>query len=110
MCPRLLILLPLALAPALSACVLDGGNPVRDAAKAAGFTPKPVQAPDFVVQSRREGTDYLPVGVSAPPRPIRAKSPAGAKDLEAELDASRRRNEARGKDAAKAGAAAKPAP
>ncbi|MFE1601870.1 hypothetical protein [Methylobacterium sp. ID0610] len=98
---RLLILLALASAPLLSACVLDSAT-VRDAAQSAGFTPKPPQSADFVVQSRRENTDYLPVGVSAPPRTIRAKSATGVKDLEADLDASRRRNEAKGKDAAKA--------
>ncbi|ACA20092.1 conserved hypothetical protein [Methylobacterium sp. 4-46] len=100
----------LTLAPALSACVLDGSNPVRDAARAIVPAPKPVEAPDFVARSRRPDIDYVPVGTSAPPRPVRAKSAAGVKDLEAELDASRRRNEAKGRDAAGAGAAAKPAP
>ncbi|MGE7413746.1 hypothetical protein [Methylobacterium tarhaniae] len=88
-------------------CVLDGAG-VRDAAKSAGFGPKEVAAPDFVAQTRREGGDFLPVGVSAPPRETRAKSAAGVKALEAELDASRQRNEARGRDAAKVGGAVKP--
>ena len=88
-------------------CVLDGAG-IRDAAKSAGLGPKEVAAPDFVEKSRRGGGDFLPVGVSAPPRETRAKSAAGVKALEAELDASRQRNEARGRDAAKVGGAVKP--
>lgn len=88
-------------------CVLDGAG-VRDAAKSAGFGPKEVAAPDFVAQSRRGGGDFLPVGESAPPRETRAKSAAGVKQLEADLDASRQRNEVRGRDAAKVGGAVKP--
>ncbi|NGM37533.1 hypothetical protein G4G93_27080 [Methylobacterium sp. DB0501] len=88
-------------------CVLDGAS-VRDAAKSAGFGPKEVAAPDFVTQSRRGGGDFLPVGESAPPRETRAKSAAGVKALEADLDASRQRNEAKGRDAAKVGGAVKP--
>ncbi|GJD52019.1 hypothetical protein OPKNFCMD_4781 [Methylobacterium crusticola] len=102
--------LPLAAglaALALGGCVLDG-SAVRDAAKSAGLGPKEVAAPDFVAQSRREGPGFLPVGVSAPPREIRAKSAAGVKDLEADLDASRQRNEAKGREAARVGSAAKP--
>ncbi|SFU94961.1 hypothetical protein SAMN02799631_03369 [Methylobacterium sp. 174MFSha1.1] len=100
----------LAILPAcLSAggCVLDGAG-IRDAAKSAGFGPKEVAAPDFVKETRRGGGEFLPVGVSAPPRETRAKSAAGVKQLEAELDASRQRNEAKGRDAAKVGGAVKP--
>ncbi len=92
---------------ATGGCVLDGAG-IRDAAKSAGFGPKEVAAPDFVRDTRREGGDFLPVGVSAPPRETRAKSAAGVKALEAELDASRQRNEAKGRDAAKVGGAVKP--
>ncbi|MEH3144517.1 MAG: hypothetical protein PGN34_04035 [Methylobacterium frigidaeris] len=84
----------------LGGCVLDGTG-IRDTIKSAGFAPKPVEAPGFVAASRRDGGDFLPVGVSAPPREIGAKSAAGVKDLEADLDASRRRNEARGREAAR---------
>ncbi|WP_246102078.1 hypothetical protein [Methylobacterium terricola] len=101
---RLAILLACLLA---GGCVLDGAS-VRDAAKSAGFGPKEVAAPDFVTQSRRGGGDFLPVGESAPPRETRAKSAAGVKALEADLDASRQRNEARGRVAAKVGGAVKP--
>ncbi|WP_246153956.1 hypothetical protein [Methylobacterium oryzihabitans] len=93
-------LVALAALLGLGGCVLDGSG-IRDGIKSAGFAPKPVEAPDFVAASRREGGDFLPVGVSAPPREIRAKSAAGVKDLEADLEASRRRNEARGRDAAR---------
>ncbi|WP_245442438.1 hypothetical protein [Methylobacterium terrae] len=92
---------------AAGGCVLDGAS-VRDAAKSAGFGPKEVAAPDFVAQSRRGGGDFLPVGESAPPRETRAKSAAGVKALEADLDASRQRNEVKGRDAAKVGGAVKP--
>lgn len=104
---------PLARAAGLLACLLAGGcvldgASVRDAAKSAGFAPKEVAAPDFVTQSRRGGGDFLPVGESAPPRETRAKSAAGVKALEADLDASRQRNEVKGRDAAKVGGAVKP--
>ncbi|KMO20966.1 hypothetical protein [Methylobacterium platani] len=102
-----MLLAPLAACLLTGGCVLDGAS-VRDAAKSAGFGPKEVAAPDFVVQSRRGNGDFLPVGVSAPPRETRAKSAAGVQQLEAELDASRQRNEAKGRDAAKVGGAVKP--
>ncbi len=92
---------------ATGGCVLDGAG-IRDAAKSAGFGPKEVAAPDFVRETRREAGGFLPVGVSAPPRETRAKSAAGVKALEAELDASRQRNEAKGRDAAKVDGAVKP--
>lgn len=91
------------LAHALVGCVGDA-NPVRDAVNAAGIGPKPVAAPDFVAGSRPAGLDYLPVGVSAPPRESRARSADSVKSLEAELVASRGRNEARGREAGRVGA------
>ncbi len=68
-----------------------------------------VTAPDFVAKSRKEGGDFMPVGVSAPSRPIRAKSSEGTKSLEAELEGARGRNEAKGRAAASAGKATAPA-
>jgi hypothetical protein len=68
----------------------------------------PPKAPDFVAQSRRSGDDFMPVGVSAPARPIRAKTPEGTKALEDELVAARGRNEARGRSAESAAQGAKP--
>ncbi|GEP05046.1 hypothetical protein [Methylobacterium oxalidis] len=56
------------------------------------------ETPDFVAASRRGG-DYLPVGISAPQRPVRAKSAESQKALAAELEGARSRNEARGRAA-----------
>ena len=70
----------------------------------AGSAPKGPEAPDFVANSRSQaGTEYLPVGVSAPPRPVRAKSTESQKALEAELEGARSRNLARGRAAESAG-------
>ncbi|MGU3667968.1 hypothetical protein ACLBX9_27595 [Methylobacterium sp. A49B] len=100
-----------ALAAPLTAC---SGDVVRSLASDAGYGPKVVAAPDFVAESRgKERPDFMPVGVDAPKRPVRAKSVTGQKALEAELESARGRNEARGRAAASAsqGAAAiKPAP
>jgi hypothetical protein len=85
----------LALAlPALGGCMSDA-NPVRDQLNAAGIGPKAVEAPDFVAGSRPGSLDYVPVGTSAPPR-SRVRTAAEVKALEAELEAARGRNEARG--------------
>ena len=76
-----------------------------------GAAPKGPDAPDFVANSRSQaGTEYLPVGVSAPPRPVRAKSMEGQKALESELESARSRNLARGRAAESAGKAVNPAP
>lgn len=104
--------LPLALV-VLAGTALAGGcasdvNPLRDAYVGAGG-PREVRPPDFVANSRKAGDDFLPVGVSAPQRPIRAKSSESAKALEAELVGARGRNEARGRAAESAGRAAGPA-
>ncbi|WP_236960173.1 hypothetical protein [Methylobacterium durans] len=79
---------------ALTAACSADTSPLRLAAA----EPKPVPAPDFVAQSRTSG-DYLPVGISAPVRPVRAKSAESQKALEAELEGARNRNEARGRAA-----------
>lgn len=71
--------------------------------------PKEVKAPDFVANSRKADGDFMPVGVSAPARPIRAKSSEGTKTLEAELEGARGRNEAKGRAASSAGKATVPA-
>lgn len=74
---------------------MGDANPVRDQLNAAGIGPKAVTAPDFVAQSRPRELDYVPVGTAAQDRP-RAKSAAEVKTLEAELEAARGRNAARG--------------
>ena len=99
------------LATSLAAC---SGDVVRSLASDAGYGPKVVAAPDFVTESRgKERPDFMPVGVDAPKRPVRAKSVTGQKALEAELEGARGRNEARGRAATSAGqgaAAIKAAP
>jgi hypothetical protein len=99
------------LAGPLAAC---SGDVVRSLASDAGYGPRVVAAPDFVTESRSKAApDYMPVGVDAPKRSVRAKNVTGQKNLEAELESARGRNEARGRAAASAGqgaAAIKPAP
>jgi len=100
------------LASPLAAC---SGDVVRSLASDAGYGPRVVAAPDFVAETRSPAApDYMPVGVDAPKRPIRAKSITGQKALEAELEGARGRNAARGRAAASAGQGAaatiKPAP
>ena len=100
------------LAGQLAAC---SGDVVRSLASDAGYGPKVVAAPGFVTETRsKERPDFMPVGVDAPKRPVRAKSVTGQKALEAELEGARGRNEARGRAALSAGqggaATLKPAP
>lgn len=95
---------------ALPACTMVEGNPLKEAANAAGIGPKAVAAPDFVANSRPSAPDYLPIGLSAPPPATRPRSAAKVKDLEAELSAARGHNTARGAQAQRAGAAVKPKP
>lgn len=80
----------------LGACAGDA-NPVRDLAVASGVTggePKP--APDFVSRTRTGGSDFVPVGTSAPKRQYRPKTKAEVTSAEADLEQTRARNEARG--------------
>ncbi|MCJ2140461.1 hypothetical protein [Methylobacterium sp. E-066] len=96
----------------LAAC---SGDAVRTLATDAGYGPRVVAAPDFVTESRgKEAPAFMPVGVDAPKRPVRAKSSEGQKALEAELEGARGRNESRGRAAESAGRGAaatiKPAP
>ncbi len=89
------------LAAPLGAC---SGDAVRTLATDAGYGPRVVAAPDFVTETRGQETPaFMPVGVDAPKRPIRAKSSEGQKALEAELEGARGRNESRGRAAASAG-------
>ncbi|WP_082502484.1 hypothetical protein [Methylobacterium sp. Leaf100] len=91
-----------AVAAFAGACSSDL-NPLK-----AAYQPGPA-APAFVAESRKPGGDFLPVGVSAPARSIRAKSAEGTKALEAELEGARGRNEAQGRSAESAGRATRPA-
>lgn len=109
---RIRVAVLVLIAAPLAAC---SGDAVRSLASDAGYGPRVVAAPDFVAGSRgKERADFMPVGVDAPKRPVRAKSTTGQKALEAELEGARGRNEARGRAAASAGQGAastiKPAP
>ena len=102
-------LLALCAAAATGACSSDL-SPIKTLAVEAGYGPKPVAAPDFVANSRSTADPaFMPVGVSAPARPLRAKSVESPKALEAELEGARGRNESKGRAAESAGKATKPA-
>jgi hypothetical protein len=97
------------LAVAATAALLGGCagdfNPVRDVAVATGIGAERRQAADFVVQSRPDQLDYIPVGVSAPPREQAAKPQPAVRAAQGELDAIRAQNEARAAEARQVGAA-----
>lgn len=106
---RLLGAVALCAAAATGACSSDL-SPIKTLAVEAGYGPKAVAAPDFVVNSRPKGEpEFMPVGVSAPKRSLRAKSVESQKSLEAELEGARGRNETKGRAAESAGKATKPA-
>ena len=93
----------------LAACSGDA-NPVRDTFGAFGAGPKTAPTPDFVRQSRPATLDYVPIGTSAPERPTAAKTADQVKAAEAEMEATRVRNEAAARAAKQAGATPAPAP
>ena len=82
---------------------------MRDAFVATGVGAKPPPAPDFVRDSRPATIDYLPVGVSAPARPVTRKTAAEVKASEAELDALRTAQEAQAAQARELAGAPAPA-
>lgn len=90
--------------PVFAAAASVGGcsgdvNPLKAAMVGAGSGIKPLDAPDFVAQSRKSDPAYMPVGESAPRRAIRARNDAGQSALQAELEGARNRNEAKGRAA-----------
>ena len=96
-------------ATASAACSPDV-NPLRETLVSARPASEPRSAPDFIERSRPARLDYLPVGAAASAGP-RPPAPDKVKAAEAEMDAIRRANEARGEAARRAGAAVKaPAP
>ncbi|GJE16732.1 hypothetical protein [Methylobacterium marchantiae] len=72
---------------------------MRDAYALAGGGQKDLKAPDFVAESRKPNAEYLPVGVAAPARSIRARTAEGTKALENDLMGARGQNEAKGRAA-----------
>lgn len=101
--PLLVALLAL---PLLAACQ---GGPVRQAATLGGFATTPRESADFVREKRPESSDYIPIGVTPPPREP-AKPQDRVKGVEGELDALRAANEARAAQAKSLGSSAPPAP
>ena len=104
----IVLVLPVAAAVASAGGCSSDVNPLKAAMVSTGSGIKPVEAPDFVAQSRKSDATYLPVGESAPRRAIRARNSAGQSALQAELEGARNRNEAKvraaegaAKDAAK---------
>ena len=93
----------LAAVAILAACSGDT-NPVRDVFVATRAGPKTATTPDFVKASRPANLDYVPVGTVAPSRPTAALTADQVKATEAEMDATRTRNEAAGRVAVQAGA------
>jgi hypothetical protein len=85
-----------------------GANPVRDVFSAAGAGPPKVEAPDFVKQTRPGSVDYMPIGVSAPERRLKARDAEQTRQFEKELEALRQRNAVQGEVAKSLGAT--PAP
>lgn len=92
---RYLFLMSLA-ALNLSACAQQRAalsSATTEVATAVGQGPKVLEPKDFVRASRPESIDYMPVGVNAPPRPIKPQAPEGVKNLEAQLEQRRLANE-----------------
>jgi len=107
--------LPIPAAAAVAVTMLVAGcngsfNPVRDVATAVGAGPQMAASPDFVVQSRPENLEYMPIGSATPERATPARTPEEIKAAEAELDAIRARNEAAGAAAAELGKTPPPEP
>jgi len=71
-------------------------NPVRDMFVSAGVGAKVPPAPDFVTNTRPAQSDYIPVGLKAPPRKYPAKTPEQIKAVEGQMDAVRTRTESQG--------------
>jgi hypothetical protein len=65
-------------------------HPLRGAASSVGWATTVGEPADFVRASRsRAQTDYVPIGREGTPRPVIARTAAGVRDLEGELDRQR---------------------
>jgi hypothetical protein len=89
------------LSAGLTAC--SSPNPAGEFVESTGFGPKVAARPDFVTQTRPQSLDYMTIGTSDPGRATSAKTVAEVKAAEAELDADRARNFAKGTAAANLG-------
>lgn len=83
----------------LSACATDGAgtqkvevSPLTGAARAIGVATTEPEPQEFVRNSRSAGTsDFIPVGVTPPPRAEPKRDAAALQKLEQELDGQRNR-------------------
>lgn len=91
-----------ALAPLLVGCAGDDSL-MKKAAVATGFATKPPEPAGFVRENRAQGTDYMPIGVAAAPRPSDRKAAAEVKATEESLAETRDANEAAGAEVKAAG-------
>lgn len=79
---------------ALAGCAENPAEPVRGIAEMAKFATPAATMPDFVQASRPAVKgDYMPVGVDAPPRAVKPKTPAGAQATQQELEAAAKANQ-----------------
>lgn len=92
----------------LSAC--SSANPTGELLESTGLGPTVAPRADFVERSRPQSLDYMTIGTSDPGRATAPRTPAEVKAAEAELDAERARNLARGTDAANLGGTPPPPP
>ena len=102
-----LMTLALVLMPALGGCT--DGSPVKGAAKLVTFATDAPESKNFVKETRPGDLDYIPVGTKVD-RPTRKMTAAEFKQIEADLDAQRAKNEAAGAAAKAAGSTPPPAP
>jgi hypothetical protein len=101
-----------ALALAAAACTgADGQHSGRETAVALGIATTVGQPKDFVL-ARRTGRplEYVPVGRGGVERPIQPRDPAGVREFERSLDATRDRSEAFARRPLPAGAYGQPLP
>lgn len=69
-------------------------SPIRGTAEVTGFATTTPEAKDFVKQTRNPDADFMPVGVTPPPRSQRAKTPDEIKAMEADLEGTLQRHNA----------------
>jgi hypothetical protein len=60
--------------------------PIRGVAEATGFATTTPEAKDFVKSSRNPAADYMPVGITPPARPLKAKNAEEVRAMESDLE------------------------
>lgn len=88
------VALALLFVGALAGCAENPAEPARGLAEMTKFATPAATMPDFVQASRPAVKgDYMPVGVDAPPRAVKPKTAAGAKQTQQELEAAAKANQ-----------------